>query len=251
MVRIVGVLLVSFVAVQQAGAAEITVLCSNGLRAVMQDLVPEFERTSGDRVSVTYSVSAELKKRIDGGERFDLAVLTPALVDDLIRTGRAAADSRVVIARSGMALAVRRGSPKPDMSSVAALRTALIRSRSIAFAREGAGGVFFTALIQRLGVGDAIASTLKPLTTGTDVSQAVARGEAALGVLPLSEVLSAQGVELGGMFPSEVQDYAVMVGAVNQTTPRAANARALLTFLMAPRALQTLERRGMERVPMP
>ena len=227
-------------------AERVTVLSSNGLRAVLQEVVPPFERATGHEVAITFSVAAELKKRIDAGEPFDVVVLTPALIDDLVRVQKVSAESRTVIARSGMAIAVRRGARKPDIHSPDALTTALLNASSIAFAREGAGGVFFNALIQRLGLAERLAPRLKPVTTGTDVSQAVARGDAEFGILPVSEILSAPGVDLLGPFPAALQDYAVMVGAVR--VPATRGGEALLQFLKSSGIDLAIARHGMERI---
>jgi molybdate transport system substrate-binding protein len=227
----------------------VTVLSSNGLRAVVQELVPQFENATGNQVAISFSVAAELKKRIEGGEPFDLAILTPVLIDDLIKQGRIVPASRTAIARTGMALAIRRGAAKPDLRTVDSLKAALVASPSIAFAREGAGGLFFTALVQRLGLAPTLTPKFKTFTTGDEVREAVARGDAALGVMPVSEILPAPAIEVGGMFPSAVQDYAVMVAGVSQGSTRAAAARALIDFLMAPAASSVVTNKGMERVP--
>ena len=233
----------------RAHAEPITVLCSNGLKAVMNDLVPQFERATGHHVLVSFSVSAELGKRIAAGESFDVAVLTPGLIDDLGGRGLIAIRSRSVIARSGMALAVRRGAPVPRLDSVGELKAALLATPSIAFAREGTGGVFFNALIARLGIAEQLRPTFRPVVTGDDVSRAVANGDAVLGVLPVSEILSAPGVTLAGLFPREVQEYAVMVGAIGTAAKAAAPAQALLTFLMSDSSTIVVRARGMERMP--
>src|SRR5262249_33382565 len=124
------------------------------------------------------------------------------------------ASTRSAIARSGFGLAIRRGAPKPDLRTVDALKSALLSAKSIAFAKEGAGGLFFTALITRLGLADQLAPKLRPTVTGTDVSEAVARGRAEFGVQLISEILFVPGVELGGSFPPPVQAYSIMVGGV-------------------------------------
>jgi molybdate transport system substrate-binding protein len=232
-----------------ASAERITVLCSNGFKAVLQDVAPQFEKASGHQLSISYSVSAELKRRIEGGEPFDLVVITPAQIDDLIKTGRIIPASRAPLARAGMALAVRRGAPKPDVRTVDALKATLIASKSIAFAKEGTGGVFLMALLKRFGLVEQMTPTFKPTTTGDEVSQAVARGEAELGVLPLSEILPVPGVEVAGIFPAEVQDYAVMVGGVSATASHSTAARGLLEFLASPSLTPVVEKKGMERPP--
>ncbi len=173
-----------------ASAEQITVLCSNGFKAVLQDLAPQFEKATKHQLVIKYSVSAELRRRIEGGEPFDLAILTPALTAELIKSGRIAADTRVPLARSGMALAIRRGARKPDVRTVDSLKATLIASQSIAFAKEGSGGIYLMALLKRLGLFEQMTPKFKPTTTGDEVSQAVSSGEAELGVLPLSEILS-------------------------------------------------------------
>ena len=244
--------LVVFTLSAQAAFAQttrITVLSSNGFRAVLQQLAPQFEKATGNQLAISYSVAAELKKRIDGGEPFDLAILTPALMDDLIKQGTVARDSRTPLARTGMAIAVRRGATKPDMRTVDSLKTFLAASPSIAFAREGAGGLFFTALVERLGLAQTLTPKFKTFTTGDDVREAVARGDAAVGIMPLSEILPAPALEVGGLFPSAVQDYAVMVAGASQRTMHAAEAMAFVRFLMSPSATTIVRQKGMERVP--
>src|SRR5688572_28757238 len=152
-----------------ARAAEIKVLCSNGIKAVMEELIPQFEQATKHKVLITYGLSAALKRQIEAGETFDMAVLTPALVDDLIKQGRIAGDTRTVLARAGMAIMIRAGASRPDIRTTDALKRTLLASKSIAFAREGAGGVFFADLQRRLGISEALTSKLKPTTTGVEV----------------------------------------------------------------------------------
>jgi molybdate transport system substrate-binding protein len=229
-------------------AETITVLSSNGYKAVLRELAPQFEKATGHEVAISYSVSAELKKRIESGEPFDLVIVTPAQIDDLIATGRVVATSRASLARAGMALAIRKGAAKPDLRTVDALKATLIASRSIAFAKEGAGGVFFTSLVRRLGLAEQLTPKFKPTVTGDEVSQSVARGDAELGVLPVSEILPVPGIEVAGRFPDAVQDYAIMVGGVGAAAAHAAGARALIQFLISPIALPVIDKAGMETV---
>lgn len=230
-----------------ARAAEIKVLCSNGIKAVMEELIPQFEQATKHRVLVTYGLSAALKRQIEAGEAFDMAVLTPALVDDLIKQGKIAGDTRTVLARAGMAIMIRAGASRPDIRTTDALKRTLLASKSIAYAREGAGGVFFADLAQRLGIADTLKAKLKPTTTGVEVGAAVAGGEAELGVLPLSEVLTFRGVEALGTFPAEVQGYAVMVAGASAGTRQSAAAKELMKFVTAPAALSVIKKKGMER----
>ncbi|MFN0135415.1 MAG: molybdate ABC transporter substrate-binding protein [Phycisphaerae bacterium] len=230
-----------------ASAAELRVLCSNGFQAVMQALVPQFEQATKHRVLATYGVSADLKRQVDAGESFDIAVLTPTLIDDAIRRGQIAGDSRMALARSPMAIAIRTGTTKADIRTIEAFKRALLGSKSITYAKEGATGVFFVDLVRRLGLEDALRSTMKPATAGDDVSGAVVRGDAELGVLPVSEIISVRGLDVLGPFPADVQGYVTMVGGVSSRSTQKQVANELSRFLTSPASRSILEQKGMER----
>lgn len=230
-----------------ANAAEIRVLCSNGLKAVFEELAPQFERASGHKVVVKFGLAAGFKQQIDSGEAFDLAILTPPLIDDLIKTGKMAADSRTVIARTGLGIMIRAGARKPDVRTTDSFKRALIGAQSIAYAREGASGVAFAALIERLGMGETLKAKLKPTATGEEVNDLVVRGGAEFGILPLSEILAVKGAELGGMFPADIQSYITMAAAVSSSAKQPAAARDLIKFLTGPSVLPVIKAKGMER----
>src|SRR3977135_1762128 len=176
----------SWVGTGQAGAAEIKVLCSNGLRAVMQELAPEFERASGHKVLVRYGLAAAFKQQIDAGEAFDVVVLTPPLIDDAIKRGLVVADTRSTIGRAGIGVAIRAGAPRPDIGSAEAFKSALLAAKSVGFAKEGASGTYFAGLLGRLGIADAMRHTLKPMPTGVEGGEAVARRGREPPALPAS-----------------------------------------------------------------
>jgi molybdate transport system substrate-binding protein len=240
-------ILIVFAQTSIARAAEIRVLCSNGIKAVMEELTPEFEQATKHKVVITYGLAAALARQIESGEPFDVAILTPASIDDLVRRGKIAGDTRIVLARSGIALAIRAGAQKPDIRTTDALKRTLLESKSIAYAKEGAGGVFFNELVQRLGLSDVLKSKITLAASGAEVGASVARGDAQLGVLPLSEILPVPGVEVLGTFPADVQGYMVMVAGVSSGTTQGAVVKELVQFLMAPAALPVLKKRGMER----
>jgi molybdate transport system substrate-binding protein len=228
-------------------AAEITVLCSNGIRAVMQELVPQFEKATGHHVVITYGLAAALKRQIDAGEPFDLAVLTPQFIDDGIEKGSLVRESRTELARAGMAMAIRKGGTKRDVATTDALKRTLLASPAIAFAKEGAAGTYFVGLIDRLGLARDLQPKLKPVATGVDVAAAVAKGDASLGIMPLSEILPAPGVEVLGLFPPDVQSYLIMVAAIRRDSPRSAVASELIRFVTSPSTLSVLKANGMDR----
>ena len=230
-----------------ASGAEIKILCSNGIKAVMEELVPQFEQATKHHVTITYGLSAVLKRQIEAGAPFDVAVLTPPLIDDLVKQGKIAGDTRTTLARSALALAIRAGAAKPDIRTTDAFKRTLLASTSISYAREGASSAFFTALLQRLDLAEALKPKIKLTTTGEEVAASVARGEAELGVMPVSEILTVPGIEVLGTFPADVQSYVVMVAGVSSGTAQSAAATGLIKFVTAPAALPIIKKKGMER----
>ena len=179
-----------------ANAAEIRVLCSVALKAVAEELFPQFEQSTKHKVVVQFALAATQKQKAESGEPFDLIVVTPAMLDDLIKQGKVAADTRTVVARSGLALAIKAGAPKPDIGTVDALKRTLLGAKSITYTKEGASGVLFAAVIQKLGIADALASKTQYTSAGEEASANVVSGRAELGVLPVSEILPVKGEEL-------------------------------------------------------
>ena len=225
----------------------LTVLSSNGFQAALEELAPRFEREKKQKVAVTYDLAATLKQRIEGGLAFDLAVLTPAAIDDLIKSGKVAAASRMPLARVGLGLAVRAGAPKPDLSTTDAFKRTLTSAKSITYVKEGASGVAFAALIGRIGLADALKPKTKLAATRDEVGEIVSRGDAELGVLPVSEILPLRGVQLGGRFPADVQTYIVMVAGASTASAAKPAVTELTRFLSSAGAAPVLTKVGMER----
>jgi molybdate transport system substrate-binding protein len=230
-----------------ANAAEIRVLCSMALKAVAEELFPQFEKSTNHRVVVQFALAATQKQKAESGEPFDLIVVTPAMLDDLIKQGKVAADTRSVVARSGLALVIKAGARKPDIGTVDALKRTLLDAKSITYTKQGASGVLFEGVIQKLGIADALAPKTQYTSVGEEASANVVSGRAELGVLPVSEILPVKGAEVGGVFPGETQQYIVMAAGVSAKAAQGAAARDLLKFLMAPSALPVLKAKGMER----
>jgi molybdate transport system substrate-binding protein len=229
-----------------AQAADIKVICSNGFQAVIYELGPQYEHATGHKLIVSYGLAAVLVKAIEGGEAFDLTILAPPQIDALIMQGKIAADSRAVLARSGIGVMVRSGEPKPDISTVDAFKRALLDAKSIAFPPQGQSGIYLTGLIERLGLTEALKTKMMPIANGPLTGEAVARGEAELGITPIGELLAVKGVELVGPLPSAVQNYIVQTAGVSATTAQGAAARDFLKFLMAPANAHVIAEKGME-----
>ena len=241
---LVALVLVS--GVVPARADDVKVFSSVAMRAVVEELAQRFEREGRHHVVATFGLAAAMKSRIEAGEAFDLVTVTPAQIDDLIKQGKATAASRAVIARTGLGLMVRAGSPKLDVGTVDAFKRTLLSAKSIAYAKEGASGVLFASLLQRLGIAADLQARSRLTASGEEVSAAVVKGDVEFGVLPLSEVLPVKGEE-PVMFPADAQSYIVMVGGVNAASKHAAAARELIQYVTASAALPVLKAKGMER----
>jgi molybdate transport system substrate-binding protein len=230
-----------------AAAAEIKVLCSNGLRAVVEELVPQFERKTGNKIVLKFEPSTAIQKRIEAGEAFDVAVMTTALVDQEIKAGRLAADSRTIVARSGLGLSVRAGSKKSDIASVDAFKKALLSAKSITYATQGASAAPFETLVAKLGIAAEVKPKYRLRDTASQVGEVVADGTVEIGVAPVSEILPVKGVELVGPFPADIQSYVVMTAALNVKGQERGAAKGFVDFLMAPANLPVIKAKGMER----
>lgn len=229
-----------------ASADDVKVLCSNGFREVMQELAPAFERATSNTVAVTYDLSANLAKRIESDDRFDLAILTPALIDDLTAKGRLTGGG-TTLARSAISFAIRTGRPKPDISSPDAVTQTLRTAGTLAYAGEGASAGYFLDLLKRLNLADAVAARVRTFPSGLAVAEAVARGEVDLGVMPVSEILPRAGIESAGLLPPGVRGYITMTAGVSTRASAGAATRELIAFLTSAAGDSVLERRGMER----
>ena len=228
-----------------AWAAEIGVLCSNGLQSVMEALRPRFEAASGDRIDVVFGASNVLKERIDGGAAFDLTVLTPALIEQLIQSGRVARGSERTIARAGLGLAVRAGAPRPDISTLAAFRQTLLEAESIIYSAAGQSGIGFLHAIDTMGIGAEVRAKARPNSSGPN-GAIVARGEAQMAVQLIPELLPVPGIDVVGPFPPDVQSWVVLAGGVATNAASAVRARALLDFLAGAENAAAIREKGLE-----
>ena len=229
-----------------ARAEDIKVFSSVAMRAVVEDVAQRFEKETKHHVVTTFGLAAAMKSRIEGGEAFDLVIITPAQIDDLIKQGKAAAGSRAVIARTGLGLMVKAGSPKLDVGTVDAFKRTLLATKSLTYVPAGASGVAFVATAKQLGIAPALEAKTKAAASGEDVNANITGGAAEIAVLPVSEILPVKGASLGGVFPADVQTYIVMAGATSNTASAAA--RSFLARLTSSASDPVITAKGMERV---
>jgi molybdate transport system substrate-binding protein len=230
-----------------AKAAEIAVFATASLRHALEKLGPQFERASGHKLTYQLGTSAPLKRQIDAGAAFDLAILVPASLDALIKDGKVLAETRVDVARSAIGVAVKAGAAKPETATAEALRRTLLTARSISYSGEGASGKYFTGLLEQLGIAVEVTPKLRPLPSGEAVAP-VAKGEIEMAVITLANIVGVPGVEIAGLLPREMQHYTVYTAGVAANSQNAEAARALIALLMSPEATSAIEAAGMERV---
>ena len=214
-------------------------------RYVLADAARAYEERTGHRVSIEAVGGVEAARRIEAGEEFDFAVLAADAIERLATSGRLLRGTETGIARSGVAIAVARGVPHPDVASEGALRRAVLEAPSIGYS-TGPSGNALLALLERWGIADAIAPRLVKAPAGVPVGDLLAGGEVALGFQQLSELLPVSGIEIVGPLPAAIQVRTTFAAAVCATATRADAARAFLAYARSPETDGIRQRHGME-----
>jgi molybdate transport system substrate-binding protein len=224
-------------------AKSLKIFSGGAMRPLLRELVPLFEHAYGIKVEIEFRLSSAIKRAIEDGAVFDLAILPRPDFDDLIAGGAIVADSAADLAHSIVGLAVRAGAPKPDIGSIEALRHALLRARSIAFS-DGPSGAYVAALLVKLGVAEAVAEKVK-LTSGP-VAELVARGEAELGMQQIIAILPIAGAELVGPLPAQLQNVIIYAAGISSRALDMAAATTFLAFLRCEQAKQLMRANGLD-----
>lgn len=229
-----------------AQTTEVRVFASNGIKAVLEDLLPQAEHVIGHKISVSYRPTAALKKDIDGGEPFDAVIVTVESIAQLSKEGKTTGGEGTPISRAGVGIGIRKGAPRPDISTPEALKRALLGTKAIAYGPSGASFPYIMKMFEALGIADAMKAKTLFFDTSDGTNGAVAEGKADFGITLVSEILPVKSIELLGPFPDEFQGYVRFSAAVsaNAKNPEAAN--ALIKFLAGPDALPSIKARGMQ-----
>jgi len=225
-----------------AKAAEIKMISTIGVKMALPDIIGEFERTSGHKVSITYGTASLLKTRILEGEPADLVFLTAPIVDDLSKAGRVAG-ARVDIARSGSGFGVKAGAPKPDISTPEALKRTLLAAKSIGYSKAGASGVLFLKIAEQLGIAGEIAAKLVDAPV---VGEAIAKGDAEIGIQQDPELMAVPGVDIVGPVPPPLQVITTFSVGLDAKAKEVEAAKALIKFLSAPTAGKVYKSKGLD-----
>lgn len=240
--------LLALAAVPPANSSEIKVLTAGAYKQVVLALVPDFEKQTGHKVVVDNGTTGQLKKHIEGGEAFDLLVITPAVVDEMIASGKLVAGSHVNLASVGVGVVVKEGAPKPDIGTVDKFKQALLAAKTVAYidpASGGSSGIYVDKLLVKLGIADQIKPKAK-LKQGGHVADLIVSGEAELGIHQISEIVSVKGAALVGPLPKEIQNTTTYAAGLSASAKDKDAVKELIEYLSGPDAAAVLKSKGME-----
>jgi molybdate transport system substrate-binding protein len=229
-----------------ADAAEVKVLASVALASALDELIPVFERSSGNKVSAVYGLAADLRKRVLEGEAADVVILTAPAMDDLQKQGKLVPGSLGNVGGTEVSVAARAGAPKPDIGSVDAFKSTLLSARSIVYAdpaKGGASGVYFARVLDRLRLAEQLkAKTI--LVPGAQAAEVVAKGEAELGIAQASEIVPVSGAQLVGPLPGEFASTTIFAAGVGSGCQSPESAKGFIQFLKGQAAAPILKAMG-------
>ena len=244
-----GLALFGITAGSTARAAEIKLLCAVALHPAIDALIPDFEKSSGHKVTIAYGTAGAVADRVQKGEAADIVISSVPLIDRLQAQGKVVAGSRVNIAKVGVGVFVRKGAAKPDISSADAFKRSMLAARSIAYpdpAGGGASGIYVASLLERLGIAVEMKPKTKLFPPPEVLYASVASGEVEIGFNQISEILAQPTVELAGPLPSAIQNYTQFAPGIVTGSSQTDAARALVTFLSSPAAQTVLKAKGFE-----
>ncbi len=239
----------ALIALNSGGAAadEVSLIAPGGIRAPIQKMIPDFERKTGHKVNATFGSGNGTKQQVMKGEMFDVPVVQPPL-GEVTATGHVITSSETPLATVAVALAVRKGAPKPDISTADAVRKVLLAAKSVSIpdgARGAAAGASFDETLKKLGIVEQMKPTLKRVQGGAGAMEAIAKGEVEIGLTFLSEIHD-PAVEVVGVLPREISTPTGLVGYIHSKAKSPAAAQALLTYLSSPEAAKVYKELGMQ-----
>ena len=235
-----------------ASAAEVRVMISGGLTAAYKALVPEFERATGHKVLTAYGPSMgtttnAIPVRLERGEPADVLIMVGYALDDLAKQGKVISDSRVDLVKSSIGVAVKSGTPKPDISTADALKRALLAAKTIAYSDSASGVYVSTEMFGKLGITDAMKDKARKIPA-TPVGEIVARGDAEIGFQQISELKPVEGIDIVGPLPDELQKITVFSAGIASVSKEPDAGKALIKFLASPAARGEIVKSGMDPI---
>jgi molybdate transport system substrate-binding protein len=230
-----------------AAAADLKLYSTIAFQGVLEQLAPQFEKASGNKLAITFGLAAQLAQRVQAGDAVDVLILTRAGIDTLVKDGKIAPGTDVTLAGAGTAVVVKAGAPKPDISTPEALKHALLAAKSISYGDPAAGGassVYFAKLLERMGIADAMKSKTKFPPPGKYAADVLVAGEAELGIMQTSELIP--GTELVGVLPGDLNNITLFGAGLAAAAKEASAGNALLKFLRSREAAAVYKAKGLD-----
>ncbi len=228
-------------------AAEIRVVSSIGMKALIDEARPLFEHATGHKLILEYGTAVPLHRKLESGEAFDVAVLTPTLMADLAEHGRVVPLSVIDVARVGLGLAARKGAARPDITTNEGLRRALLGAKSIAHSKEGQSGVSAVKLMEKLGVSEELKPRIVLETRPGGSVTAVHEGKAELGFALVSEIVPNPEVDFLGPVPDDLQTYTTFTAGISVGSNAPEAAKTFVRFILSEAVASIRKAKGMER----
>jgi molybdate transport system substrate-binding protein len=225
--------------------AVIRLFVSNSMRGVMDELVPRFRKSAGHEISISYDPAKVMMERIRKGESADLAILGGSAIEDLEKLGKVAAGSKRAVASCGIGVAVGARAPKPDIGTVDGFKRALLAAKSIAYTEQGASGIYFSKLIEDLGIAGPVKAKAVRRPGGL-IAELVAADKAEMAVQQIPELMAVPGIQIAGPFPKEVQMITKSSAGIFADAREPAAAKAFLDFLLSTDSARVFRDKGHE-----
>jgi molybdate transport system substrate-binding protein len=221
------------------------VISTQATQEAYQELVAQFEKASGHKVTTFFSGTLNVQKKLAGGKPYDMIIMAGPAIDEQIKLGKAVAGSRVDFAQSGTGMAVKKGAPKPDIGSVDAFKKALLVAKSVGYS-TGPSGIYLLSVFEKLGIAEQMKGKLKQTPSGVFVGTLIATGETEVGFQQISELVHFDGIDYVGPLPGDLQRMTMFSTGIHASAKQAEAARALVKYITAPAAAPVIRKHGLE-----
>lgn len=230
----------------QTGTKTLRVYTSDGFKPALQALLPKIEKSIGCKVLPEFESSKALQQKIEAGDAFDVAILSTNVIDDIVKSGKVSANTKTSLGRAGIGVGIRRGAPKPEISTPDAMKRTLLNAKSIAFNRDGASAVHINEMVEHLGIADKVKPKFMLEVGAGQPQRDVAAGKAEMVITLIPEIADFPDLTLVGPLPSELESYIDFSAGVSAKSQNSASAKALIKYLSAPAAAATLKSKGVD-----
>ena len=230
-------------------SSDLRVLSGSGVQPVLNEIIPQFERALGHRVSIVYGTVGEMADRVQKGEVADMVIASGPQIESLEKLGKVVAGTRTDLAKTGVGLFVRKGAPKPDISSVEAFKRTMLASKSIGWNDPAAGApvsIYMLGAFERMGIANEMKAKTTAFKQRSERFEAVARGDVEIGFNQISEIVAASGVDLLGPLPAAIQHYTLFTAGIVASSANQEAAKAMLAFIASPAAKAAMQTKGFE-----